>query len=193
MNEEVKSLVSNLVREIEAENGLSAANKEQLRVLENGYLYEVVEIAKHGLPYRRVESSRRIHNCNGCNHDDRVGYMTSDGTTIKACKIVSYDRGDRGDLAEGNELEYHELWITPDGKFFKTVRTGHQSHWQNEWWSWDRVGYQLLDDPLEQFAFSDILKGAIDALRERLKELKTKTKSQTERLERIQALKVQTE
>lgn len=175
-----------LVSQIEAMQSSLDSVEEELHGLEASRLAEVVAIARKGLAFYRVVMSASYHNCNTCRHNPRKEYGE-----WKGILVAEKDNSEYGDIRDGNEIDVEELWLLEDGTFATTCRSGHESHWQNAWWGWEREPLRPVADPLAaSWDVDTIINSIVHQLEKRLAKLGERSKVQQARLEKVKNMMV---
>jgi hypothetical protein len=168
-------------------DGLNTEIKTLLSRKGQANIKQAIEVARKGIRYIQIESSREVHNFNS---EDRVEYFSD----IRASRIATYNHKSVDGTYEVGSIDEHELWLTVDGRWVETRRSGHESFIQNEWWGWARSYPVEVEDPAAAgWDMENILFGIAAKMKKNLKELTSKVKSQTERLERLESIKREAE
>lgn len=148
-------------------------------------LTEVLALVAPGMrPTERIPTKRSIHNCNNCHHPTRTEYAETRGVVL-----VEVDRGSRGSLSEGNEIQaFHLYYVGGVLPFMEAERRGHESHWQNAWWGWEATLRSLTAlQVVEEYNLEEVMEAIEGKLAERLEKLATRRIAATARLDRVRA------
>lgn len=194
MYEDLREMVEGIVSdEQELENvvqGVTELDRKRVQV--------IIAIAIHGLKFEKIWSFKQSVNTTDSEicPDEYEQLKREDDTFIKGVRICTY-RGDRfsKDVVMLKE-DLYELWLLSDGTFMSTHMTGSS---KNEQWGVSKFTREVImfhADPFEtkELLFiwdSDvILSSIITNINSRYKDLKSRTKIQEERLEKLKALQL---
>lgn len=164
----------------EAEEIMDGMNEEIKRLLSTKEgMKQAVEIARKGIRYIQIESGREVHNFNT---KDIAHYFLG----IRACRIITRNHESLDGIHEVGSIDEHELWLTKDGRWVETRRSGHESFVQNEWWGWARNYPVEVEDPVAAgWDQDDVFFGLLCKVKKNLKEMTARVKAQTERLAKL--------
>lgn len=169
--------IKNLSSEIENLAERVSAVDTELEVKELEQIYKIIEECKGGFKHNKIV--KEMISWNNYNNwiDDEVSYFKEKGAFLT--KYNHYTSR----TAHGLEKINYELWLLQNGelKVYKTIR--EDSNYQDERNDFNRV--LVGDNVLDYFNFEAIVEGIKDALERRLESLEGRTKTQEERLERL--------
>lgn len=177
------SKLEELTKQIEAtETGLKTIENEVLE-LEKSRLDEVIKIAMKGLKFDKIYSNLREYSSNGFNRqDDDYEYFAEKGIRVATNRTYTNEQ------TYNSEYKERELFLLGDGSFKVYYKYSKVAHSQGSQSTYTREISKYQE--IEQFEFDTIIMNIMKNLNKRLENLGERTKTQKERLTKIEALKV---
>lgn len=184
MIENIKKLI-NIIEEAESE---LTNIKNEINKLDMERLMKVINIAKRGLKFEKIYSKYVVYNNHSQWRDDEVDYFRGDdGKVLKGIKVADKSIEYNSEFTGGNKEE-DELFLMQDGSFKIFNHSGRWSNYQDESSKYYRTVSNNQD--ITRFDFDEIVENIYKEIKYRISDLGDKSKTQINRLEKLEKLKV---
>lgn len=161
----------------------------RINEIDSRRINEVIVIAQKGVKFEKIYTSNNVQNANGFNYRNDITeyFKNDDGNFLKGIKVASKETY-TNKYGTGAEYNYIELFLLSTGELKVFYNEDNVDYFQGGNSQYERIFSRK--HTIEEFDTEEIISGIMEALNDRLKDLGTRTKTQQERLEKIEKLQV---